>query len=481
MRQHLLFFLFLMALPLTGYSNALQLTNMSVDQAAGTVTFDVEWRNSWRVSTVPFNWDAAWVFVKFRQCGSSPTTQWTHGQVNTSVGAHSFGNLEPVLADGSGVGIDPAPENLGVMLRRSTVGVFPNAGATTITLALSNLPGTGTDIDIKVFGVEMVFIPQESFALGGDGGGRQEWRGPTGTTNISSENAVTLQDGSQTYNVPASYPKGFDAYHIMKYEISQGQYAAFMNTINATAQSAHYQGTNNRRHALTNTGAPPNSFVSNREDRANNYMGWRDISAYLDWAALRPMSELEYEKAGRGQGAVVVNEAAWGSTVLNNAQTISSTSPPEDGTEIIISPSNANVAYSNVSYSGGDGGRGPLRVGIFAQPTDSTREATGASYYGVMELSGNIYETVIPVSDNAMGVFQDVWGDGVLTSGGDHDVADWPGAGAFNTASDGNRWIGYRGGSYQSNDDRIRLADRYRVYWDPDRVDNRERGGRGVR
>jgi len=37
------------------------------------VKFDLSWANSWRTSSAPNNWDAAWVFVKFRVGASDPT------------------------------------------------------------------------------------------------------------------------------------------------------------------------------------------------------------------------------------------------------------------------------------------------------------------------------------------------------------------------------------------------------------------------
>ena len=30
------------------------------------VEFDLSWNNSWRTSSGPANWDAAWVFLKYR-------------------------------------------------------------------------------------------------------------------------------------------------------------------------------------------------------------------------------------------------------------------------------------------------------------------------------------------------------------------------------------------------------------------------------
>ena len=46
---------------------------------------------------------------------------------------------------------------------------------------------------------------------------------------------------------------------------------------------------------------------------ACNWLSWADVAAYLDWSGLRPMTELEFEKACRGPNAPVAGEYAWGS------------------------------------------------------------------------------------------------------------------------------------------------------------------------
>jgi hypothetical protein len=52
-----------------------QNTTAGVNNAANfsLVKFDLSWENSWRTATGPSNWDAAWVFVKFRVGASDPT------------------------------------------------------------------------------------------------------------------------------------------------------------------------------------------------------------------------------------------------------------------------------------------------------------------------------------------------------------------------------------------------------------------------
>jgi hypothetical protein len=74
-----------------------------------------------------------------------------------------------VLSDGSAVGIDPAPNNLGVMLRHTNTGTFATVGSYTVTLKVTNLPTSGS-YDIAVFGIEMVFIPEGAYTLGTLGG-----------------------------------------------------------------------------------------------------------------------------------------------------------------------------------------------------------------------------------------------------------------------------------------------------------------------
>lgn len=111
-----------MACTISVSANGLSITNVQRDSINQTVSFDIQWYNSWRVDSlaVPFNWDAAWVFVKFQDCDASPSDPWIHGGLNDSLGLHDFGSLEPVLSDGSSVGLDS--DLKGVMLRRSGLG-----------------------------------------------------------------------------------------------------------------------------------------------------------------------------------------------------------------------------------------------------------------------------------------------------------------------------------------------------------------------
>ncbi len=455
------------------FANYLRISSLAQDQANGTVSFDLAWDNSWRIDSIgnPSHWDAAWVFVKFRPCNAPANTPWTHALINTALNAHTFGNLEPTLSDGSAIGIDPGPNNTGLMMRHSSNGVFPNAGNTSLTIALANFPATG-DYEVKVFGIEMVFVPEGSFMAGGTTE-TYAYQLNGGPFLIDSEAGLTGLTYTNNSVIPAAYPKGFEAFYCMKYEISQGQYAAFLNTIDGVSQLARFPGSfNSYRQRINSGGTPPDIYFSDRPDRASNYLSWQDLLAYLDWAALRPMTEFEFEKACRGQGPYA-GGYAWGTQNFNQ---ITALGTPEDGTEL-SQTADANAALIFTLYTGGDGGYGPVRVGIFATATTTTREETGATYYGIMEMTGNVYEQVVGVYNDVEYLAYDrIWGDGNITAAGDANVATWP-----YTTCVGTCYRALRGGSYSSGITYGYTSARYQYgYWG-----NLNRyaytGGRGVR
>ena len=194
---------------------------------------------------------------------------------------------------------------------------------------------------------------------------------------------------------------------------------------------------------------------------ACNYINWADLVAYLDWIALRPMSEFEFEKVCRGPvpGSGVF---AWGGTGVTQNTGISS-----PGTNAEVS----STTGSNASYGNNPGVQGPMRVGCFATSV-STRVTAGGSYYGAMDMSGNSWERPVSMGNPTGRNFTGLHGNGVLNLSGDADVANWPGVNAVGG--------GFRGGWWGESVVYMRIGGRGFASHPGDL--RRERmGGRGVR
>jgi formylglycine-generating enzyme required for sulfatase activity len=393
-----------------------------VNDSHTLINFDLNWKNSWRNST---NWDAAWLFVKYKVNNGD----WLHATLSSNAVDHSTP---------AGSTISPSADGKGIFIYRSTEGTGEN-DFKNISLRWNyptDLVANDAQVTVKVFAIEMVYVPGGSYAVG-DGTSINTFHiaGDTLTPfNISSENAITLNDtisvnpnpsslwakGSLKMGageIPAQFPKGFNSFYIMKYEITQGQYAEFLNTVTSLQSGNRFTATTIDRYTISGTHP---LVVADRPSRACNYLSYMDGAAYADWACLRPMTEFEFEKSSRGTNSPVPGEYAWGNTFLDYSGNVSGT---ENGTETIIGEMNVNAGAT--IFSNGDGGYGPIRVGIFAATTN-TRPGSGGSFYGVMELSGNLWETVIS-ADSLGRNFQGTNGDGVLSNGGSATNTDWPG------------------------------------------------------
>ena len=280
----------------------------------------------------------------------------------------------------------------------------------------------------------------------------------------------------------------------MKYEITEGEWVEFVNSLPALARSKRDLTDNNHknsdsvlyRNTLSCSGSPL-TCSSSRPYRAVSFLNWMDLSAFLDWAALRPITELEFEKISRGPRLPGKGEYTWGKTDITAAAAISGSL--EDGAETITTAL-ANANFSNTILSGGDSGlgadyqKGPLRGGIFATGS-STRITSGAGYYGVMELSGNLAERVVTIGNAAGRAFTGNHGDGSLTTAvgyeGNADSAGWAG---MDVSADrgvtGAGGSGFRGGSWEDSAVRLRISDRAGAALTATQS-QRTYGGRGVR
>jgi len=181
-------------------------------------------------------------------------------------------------------------------------------------------------------------------------------------------------------------------------------------------------------------------------------LAWVNISAYLDWAGLRPMTELEYEKACRGPMLPVREEFAWGGPFMpSNTGGVADrnlpTETPLPAFASFVQPGNAAIGTHIASApSAAIAVYWPVRVGSFAREA-TTREEAGASYWGILNLSDNVAERVVNISSVQGRAFNGRHGDGQITSMGFSNVPNWPSQDVTTFSDNNNLAVGtsYRG------------------------------------
>ncbi len=451
MKRFFLAFACIFLCTLYAFSNNLVIRNGAIEGNA--VSFEIGWDNSWNLTAQQGNYDAVWVFLK----GKSASGLWVHIDLSTNNSNHS--SISPLA-------IQTVSDCKGVFIYSNEQGVSHNSPSLVTLITEASLINFS---EIRIYGIEMVQIPQGEFHLG-DGVSVSSLANQNGDPAlITSENALSplnlkLKNPNSQFTphelasaLPAEFPKGFAPFFVMKYEVSQLQYADFLNTLTYNQQKSRtVTAPNSTRgtHVMINPYQPDslyrngiaivepgvatskpavyglntsrdNEFNAENDGlhRAANFLSWADLSAYLDWAALRPMTEMEFEKVCRGPIAAVAGEFAWGTSLVTNAN-----SPVDDGT-IFETVSDVPASGSGLANHGtliateGWGLRGVLRTG-FAATSSSSRVEAGASYYGAMEMSGNVWEQTVMVGGGGE-AFTGNPGDGALDENGNANQPSW--------------------------------------------------------
>jgi len=294
------------------------------DPRTAVVRFDIAWDSSWRDKT---NHDAAWVFFKVRADGKA---DWQHIRLaadkvlNPTGCGHEKGPtaLEFIVPDGddgfTGMFVRRAAKGKGALSARGITAVWDFTANKGIT--------KDTKVSMRAFGIEMVYVAEGPFHLGSGGAelnGFYKYTDGSQATlpyRVTSAGAiptgrrkdrlwVRMRTGAMPPDggeIPASFPNGYAAFYCMKYPITYVQYAGFLNTL--TADQAKVRCPPPRRYAggIIRSGQPPNTTYSGREGGGRNQgpgvhgLSWADGAAFAAWAGLRPMTELELEKALRG-------------------------------------------------------------------------------------------------------------------------------------------------------------------------------------
>ena len=472
---------------------------VQVSQGTGdtlVLYFPLRWDNSWRDQ---FNWDAAWIFFKYK----SGTGGWNH--INLCAGGHRLVNNS-----GQPVSFSYMPGNTG----SNTVGIFVyrsalNAGNTPeincqvkcLKSSLGNLTPqqfANHESFILAQAVEMVYVPYGAYYLG-DGSCPNRFSGSDGNpVLIDSETAVTASTATKVHpvtnnvtgsaqSITALYPKGYKGFYMMKYEASQEQWVYFLNTLTYVQQQEQVPGLlalksgeyifgsksepSNRNGIIvaeTSDNGSTAIFANNlhNDDKysqdddgktiACNYLSPSDIAAYCSWAGLRPMSELEYEKACRQSypEPAIPEEYAWHNNSIS-------------GRLNTVSNGGARSEHSNTANANVNAGNsfGPARCGLFATGS-STHQSAGATFWGGMDMSGNVKEMCYNLDYTGFN-------------------GSMMGTGAYNTAlwSLTSTHFGVKGGGFASPDNLLRVSDRTETAGYFTDIDQRDStvGFRGVR
>jgi len=438
------------------------------------IRFDLSCGHTWRAAwTEPAannvtgrelpveSWSGVWIFAKYRPAGRDVSKGYSCATLSAVNGDHAVpaaAVLDVGLTGGKGVGAfvyraqpGRGPLDLsGVKLRwlNGADGVTNPAAA-----------------DLKVFALEMVYVPRGAFTAGSGGterGGFTDgvWtNGATVPLRVDEEWSRPVADGSPARRLGPSrgrlwgtskdgaaaigpegelddrFPTGVEAFYCMRYEVTREQFAAFLNTVprevfdgTTAGDSAHAGGHYTAVGRYDLSGVWPHLKPA-KPYQACNLLSWWDCARYAAWAGLRPMTELEYEKACRGPRKPVGNEYAWGTPRIATAEYVMANEGKADehvtgnggsaegnACYDFTLPATCGAARGGVSVVPGS----PVRVGLFATP-DSGRIEAGASYWGIMELSGNVREQMVTVSDPKGRAFRGTPGAGTPEA-----PEDWP-------------------------------------------------------
>lgn len=450
------------------------------------INFQLQWDNSWRVST-PNNWDAAWLFVKFKH----NETKWLHAHIDTNSHVHkAFADVAVEIKVGTSevfIKGEKQTRGMGVFVYRKENGTGTLAFSDILLkwdyltqLEENNVEYVDGPISLRVYAIEMVYVPQGQFYFGHNGttgsdltihpdsayvythayntanygGLLAPYKGAMPLTYFSSP-ILGAAESTKWRSTP-TYPNGYEGFYIMKYELSQHAYVDFLNSLTYEQQLQRAAGakpdldnyarfyTGNRNTVtvrLPGKSAPSTPALYgcryatesildwdveyNGGNLAMSNLSWADCAAYLAWAGLRPLTELEYEKTCRGHNFPVKNEFAWGNPTKVETTTESPRNPYKPNESPTLS--NANFIAQKGNLSNGTTECFPMRVGCLSFGS-STREQAGAAYYGVVNMSDNVSELYVNCNTKEGLFFDGAHGDGQLDgiTALPNTVSTWP-------------------------------------------------------
>lgn len=396
--------------------------------------FNLSWDNAWNNEK---NHDAIWLFFKIVD------VEFNCSHVSILPEGHEV--ISSFTEDNPNLGFEISEDFAGLYIYPQDLFRGKISVSLKIKLDLDSFEGINTHgAKLNVLGFEMVHIPGGPFKLGDPGSeaiGLGGFYAPNSLDNqngyieINSTNqklevsengalfykakAPNEYEGDQEGIVPESFPNGFAPFYIMKYEIMEGQYVSFLNTISPNQLASRVVSQEERYYSAGGTITEKGGYYfTDFPNKPCQFLGWDDVMALADWAGLRPMTEFEFTKAARGPGNPIANDFPWGTAEKLQIQRL----PNENGVLVMV--------------NGWDE----------SKLNEETRKYFGASYYWVMDLSGSLWERVITIGHEKGRAFLGTHGDGTLSDEGFANVVDWP----IEEKDSGG--IGFRGGGFYGYD-----------------------------
>jgi hypothetical protein len=316
-----------------------------------------------------------------------------------------------------------------------------------------------------------------------------------------------FSSGDQAGTLAPDFPKGYAGFYQMKYEVTEQQVVDFLNGLSPEQARKRWGADagdlppSRLRYTITQEDG---CFQTAHPYRAASLLSWADALAWADWMGLRPMTGLEFEKSARGPESATFREFVWGVNETRSDDAFALTrrilapdgtlAETEDGDErtdgnvhIALRPTfdgADNFCTPGGNYfpnrtpcrelQGGDGGWGPLRVGIHGVGSGGDRVAAGAGYYGAMDLGGNLAEQVVTLGHPQGRAFRGTHGDGRLGPQARATNPDWH-------ADADTLFFARRGAGWTSHPNHARTADRFSGLSQAGRARSYASGFRAVR
>ncbi len=288
---------------------------------------------------------AVWVFFKVR---AADTPVWQHVRLTadrvmnpTGYGcADGNAPVDLMVPDGedgfTGLFIRLADHSPGLTLAaRRVTAIWDYTVNTNIT--------QDTKVEMRAFAIRMMYIPKGPFWLGS--GGREMYgfhqytddqqdtlpfkvTGP-GAIPTGKEKGRLWARGSEPEDggeIPATFPTGYAAFYCMVNPVDGIPFAAYLNTLTQEEANERFAGDLVTRTEMavndhaSGMATGTNYFYSgSNRSKANGVwdLSYLDGALYSAWAGLRPMTELEYEKALRGFRDPVPDEAGYSFWEIN--------------------------------------------------------------------------------------------------------------------------------------------------------------------